>query len=138
MPFSLPTALAVIGAFILQKLILDVWFSKRLFGNVWAKYAHADEKKMDELKHSKVLHEAEIPARFAFMVFLAIILYSLGVRDWVSGVSYSLLIWIGVVETQRLIAYAWAQKDLRLWVVEAGCEGLICVVSGAIFGTWVR
>lgn len=118
---------AAVSAFVLGGL----WYGP-LFKNVWCREAGVDPDSTP--RHpARVFGSAFVLALVAAIAFAAL----LGPAPSVQlGLHHGALVGLAFVATSFGINYAFAQRSLKLWLIDGGYHLLQFVLYGVILGLW--
>ena len=121
----------VIIAAVLNMVIGFFWYSKWLFGTIWAKMAHLSQKKFDG-KNMAIVYQGIISLVIAF--FLAFFETYLGVTTVTDGMFVGFCAWLGFVATTQIGAVIWTDTRFKLFLIDTGGKLLSFLVMGGIIG----
>jgi hypothetical protein len=128
---------AVLVAGVVNIAIGFVWYAKGVFGTKWAQDLG---KNLDEMGKDKKAQMRAMPimvvGSFLMPYILAHFVGYTNTTDWVGGVVTALWAFVGFSLTMGAMNYAFAQKKLRLFLIEYGNILVSMVVAGAILGGW--
>jgi len=132
--------LAILAAAIASMLVGFAWYSRALFGPLWAKCRGID---MHDPKQSQELQKGMggvYAATFAATLLSAFALGVLVVRIHLSGVpgglKLGLLVWLGFTMTVQLTAALFSHKNKTLFFIDTGYQLVCYLAMGAILGGW--
>lgn len=123
--------LAVVAAAVSAFLLGGIWYGP-LFKNVWCREAGVDPDSGP--RHpARVFGSAFVLALVAAIAFACL----LGPKPSLAlGVHHGALVGFAFVATSFGINYAFAQRSLKLWLIDGGYHLLQFVLYGVILGLW--
>jgi hypothetical protein len=123
--------LAVIAAAVSAFLLGGVWYGP-LFKHAWCREAGVDPNAKPG-HPARVFGVAFVAALFAAFIFA----WFLGPKPEVHvAVHAGLMVGVAWVATSFGINYAFAQRSLKLWLIDGGYHLLQFVLYGLILGLW--
>jgi hypothetical protein len=136
--------LAVFAASVASMVIGFVWYSRPLFGNLWARIIGKDKvSKAEEAQMQK-----DVQPYFALIYIAAFIgaavlarfMVWLGATTMAGGLGVAFFAWLGFALPVTLGNALFSGKDKKLvwpmFFVQAGHELVALLVNGAILGAW--
>ena len=131
---------AILVAGIASMLVGFAWYSRALFGPVWAKCRGID---MHDPKQSQELQKGlggVYAASFAATLLSAFALSVLVVRihpgGVLGGLKLGFLVWLGFTMTVQLTAALFSHKNKTLFFIDTGYQLVCYLAMGAILGGW--
>lgn len=123
--------LAVLGCAVIGFIVSTVWYS--VFSKQMAKlnkaYAGATQPK-----------PWQILIEFGRNILLAIVIATLfdyiGVLDWIAGVEFGLILWVGFPLILLAGSVMWEKVPVKLAIFHAGDWLIKLLLFSAILGTW--
>jgi Protein of unknown function (DUF1761) len=137
--------LAVFAASVASMVIGLAWYSRPLFGNLWARIIGKDKVSQAEAEQM----QKEMQPYFALVYIAAFIgaavlarfMAWLGAATVGGGLRIAFLAWLGFTLPVTLGTALFSGKDRKLvwpmFLVQAGHELVALLVSGAILGAWM-
>jgi hypothetical protein len=121
-----PILVAAISSFMLGGL----WYSPALFGNTW----NAENGGVPDKGHPAKVFGIS----FAFSLIAAFVFaYWLGPAPTLeTGLRCGTMAGLGLVATSFGINYQFAQRSIKLWLIDGGYHAAQFLVFGAILGLW--
>lgn len=121
--------LPVVIAAVANMVIAYFWYSKWLFGPMWNK-----------LSDATMVKDMKRPMIYAFIVslviayFLAFFEMYLGVSTVTDGMFVGFFAWLGFVATTQISGVIWANRPVKLFLIDTGCKLLSFLVMSGILG----
>ena len=118
-------------------LIGALWYGKPLFGKPWRELAGIEEEQASKGKMAMIFSLSFV-LNFIVALFLSLfteIAMMLGSSALLAGLM-AVLLAIGFVATTFGINYLFAQKPLKLYLIDAGYMIVSFFVMGLIIGAW--
>jgi hypothetical protein len=115
-------------------LIGYIWYSKPLFGNVWAKLTG-----MTEEKAKKGFAKAIIGMVLAALLLSHIMSHFIdyvGANTAALGATTGFWAWLGFVVTTKGADYLFSHKPLKLYALDIGYHLIEFVAIGTILAVW--
>lgn len=122
--------LAVTIAAVLYLIIGFVWYSKVLFGPLWAKLSGVKEKKKGMVGSIC----CSFVVAFIIASFLAYFNFSLGVTTVSDGMFTGFCFWLAFVATTQINSVIWGRTPFSLFLINTGAKLLSFLVMGGIIG----
>lgn len=122
--------LAVAAAGVAHMVVGLVWFSRRLFGDVWMELTGRD------LTPARAWLPVAAVGHLAIAFVLAIFIGATGATTLLGGVVVGVLVWLGFVVTLEIGELVWEKIPLKLFLVRIGNHLVALSVAGAILGAW--
>ena len=129
--FSNINWLAVVVVTILSFVLGALWHSPFLFGKTWARETNRNS---DQKVNFLQLFGFSAIAHFASTIALAAFLGNNS--NVLSGLSAGLLISIFWVSTSIAVTYLFANRSMKLFLIDAGFYVVFFSVAGIILGAW--
>ncbi|GAB3099765.1 DUF1761 domain-containing protein [Lysobacter terrae] len=123
--------LAVVAAAVSAFALGGIWYGP-LFKNAWCREAGVDP-------YSKPPHPARVFGSAFVLALIAAVAFAclLGHAPSLAlGLHHGALVGFAFVATSFGINYAFAQRSLKLWLIDGGYHLLQFVLYGAILGLW--
>ena len=124
---------AVLVAAVSSFLVGGLWYSPKLFGNVWNRENGSNPKAGEGSHPAKVFGVSfvfSLIAAFAFATWL-------GPEPALSNaITRGLLAGFGMVAASFGINYQFANRSTTLWLVDAGYHTVQFLLFGVILGLW--
>ena len=122
--------LAVIAAAVSSFMLGGLWYSPALFGNAWNRENGGVPQKRHPAMVFGVAFALALFAAFVFAVFLP------PNANLEYGVKAGLAVGFCWVATSFGINYAFAQRSLKLWLIDGGYHVAQFALYGLILGAW--
>jgi len=106
-----------------------LWYSKKVFGNLFMREAGMKEMKVDK---TKLIGEAVIG-----IVIAAILALLMNLSDFVTiggGLKIGFLSWLGFSATTQICGVLWGKVTLKMFYINAGFLLVAYLIMGAIIG----
>ena len=108
------------------------WYSKFLFGNIWAKALNYN---IDELSAEPKMFIGAAISAFVTTLFLALLLELIGTYDILTAFLFGLLVGaIAVVVGFFNVIYE--DKNIKAYAVDVGYHLVALIIAGLILGLW--
>lgn len=122
--------IGILGAAISAMVLGAIWYSPFLFGNIWLREAGISKKaaKKHQLKTMVLAFILALIAAVIFALFLG------DAPSFGSAVLIGFLSGLGWVGTSLGINYLFAQRSLKMFLIDAGYHILQFTLYGAILG----
>jgi uncharacterized protein DUF1761 len=134
--FASVNYLSIVIAAVVAWLASAVWYT--LLGRIWTTAAGKTAEQMHE---DRKRPGAYLPFIYVFVADLIIawtiygLLMHLGVFTIRGGLISGALCWFGFILTTMVANYTFAQRDIRLLLIDAGNWLVVLLLIGAIVGT---
>lgn len=138
MDVAMVNYLAVIAAGVASMLVGYIWYSPLLFGKKWIKLIGLTDKKM-----KKMQEEAPKSMAMGFIIQLvqayviALVVYNLGLTNFVEGMVLGLWLWLGFVTATQLTGVLYSGKSFNLYAVDTGYQLVSIVVMSGLIAGWM-
>ena len=109
------------------------WYSKILFGNIWAK---ANNFNIDDLKMEAKTFIGAAVAAFLSTLFLALLLELMVPYDILIGLLTGVIVGVGFVFVIGFYDVIYEDKNIKAWAVDAGYHLVALTIAGLILGLW--
>ena len=125
--------LAVIVSTVVAFALGGLWYSKSLCGRAWLEEVGLTEE---------AINDANMPKTFGgtfvlqFLAVTALAAFIGADSIWQSGLYSGLLIGVFWIATAYGITYLFAQRSLRLFLINAGYNIVLFAIAGTIIGAW--
>ncbi len=128
---------AIILATASSMVVGSVWYARSVFGTMWIKLTHRDEKKMKEMNAvgpivMTVVASLVTAYVLAHVSFLAHKFFNNSF--FVDAVTTAFWLWLGFTAARLLVHDAFEGRPVKLTVLNAAHELVTLVVMGAIIG----
>ncbi len=129
----LPNIWLVVAVAVVGSIIGSVWYSKFLFGPVWAALsgglaqARLASRRNVMIFFGATLVEAYVAAHFVY--------YS-GAYTFGQGAITGFWIWLGFLATTTAVGAAFIGQNLKLWAIDAGYQLVSVMVMCALLANW--
>jgi len=128
--FSDVNLLAVIVAGVAHMVTGLIWYTPKLFGNVWAGLTGKDLKPAQQWLVAGIIGHQAIALALAVIVRLANATTALG------GIAVAVLVWAGFVVTLEVGELIWEKIPFRLFLIRIGNHLVALGIAGAILAVW--
>jgi len=125
--------LAAIVCLVLNIIIGSVWYGPKTFFPVWWKSIGKTEN--DKPNGKPLTWILLVVAGIVQIIFVALTVQLLGIKNAASGALAGFLLWIGFVASTGLVTKLFPGQ-LKAWVIEEGHHLINFLVFGIIFGAW--
>lgn len=109
-----------------------VWYSPKVFGKHWMKYAKLDKK---DLLHKKKLWMSFLIGFLSNIIacfVMAVIIYVMYIDKILQGVTIAFLVWLGFVATSTVGTIIWENKSIRLYLLNNAYHLIAYLLIGVI------
>lgn len=133
--------LIVLAVAALGFLLGWVWYSPVLFSRAWMKemnFAPADFKKSPA--QGMLMLAGAFALTFLSTTVLALLVTwheQLGATGALGGLKMGLLVGLGLVAVRQGVNSIFAMKSLKLYVIVAAYDVVLCALQGALLGLWL-
>ena len=110
-----------------------LWYSKLLFGNIWAK---ANNFNIDELEMEPKLFIGAALSAFITTLFLALLLELIIGYDVLTALYVGLLVGVGFVFAIGFYDVIYEDKNIKAYAIDAGYHLVALLIAGLILGLW--
>lgn len=124
---------AILVITVIYFILGALWYSPLLFGKIWAK---AMNYNIDELEMKPINFIGAAIAAFVATFFLALLLEIIGTYNIVTGILVALIIGIGFVLTIGIYDVLYENKNIKVYVIDAGYHIVALIIAGLILGFW--
>lgn len=118
----------VVVAALLSFIIGFFWYSKWLFGLIWAR--HHKIKESDKHSKAPIVYEAIVSLVIACA--LAFFINYMGVVTVSDGMFVAFIAWLGFVATTQLSHTVWTKAPFQVFLIDASYRLLSFLVMGGI------
>jgi hypothetical protein len=125
--------LAVASASIVAFMLGGLWYSPKLFGNIWMQEVGLTEESAAE-GNKALIFGGSFVLIFAAATLLAFLLGS--DSSWLLGMHTGFIIGTGWVATAYGVTYLFERRSLRLFLINGGYNIVLFTVMGCIIGAW--
>jgi hypothetical protein len=131
-PFGSVNWLAVIVGTVVSMALGALWYGP-LFGRTWLRLIgkSAEEIEGDPLDYLKTA-----VAAFVAMLFLNLMVFSLGTNGFVNGMVVGALTFIGFGATMTFVYTTFEGPKEKVWLLYAAYQLVVFVIMGAVFAVW--
>lgn len=127
--------LAVLAAALSSFLLGGLWYSKALFGQVWAREARISECRVDaQGRHPAIVFILSFLLALVAAFFFARMLPP--TNDFLQCARTGAKVGLVFVAASFGINYAFAGNSLKLWLVDAGYHVVQFTLFGVVLGLW--
>ena len=130
-----PNILAVIIMALVYMGIGGLWYSKGLFGKMWAECCSHHGKEKECSPSTKCYIGCLIVAFITAYVLAYFINMSQAVTTG-EGIKVALCAWIGFSATTMYSGVIWGKKPLKAYFIDAGFTLVMFIIWGAILTNW--
>lgn len=124
---------AILVAAASNMVIGSVWYAS--FAKPWAKLIGKTEKQLRDDGMAGVGYLVAIVTALLSSSVVAIVSYWAGVVDGIEGLVVGGVLW-ALVSSMLAVNYAFSQRPLKLFLLDAGNLLLTLLAAGAIIGAW--
>lgn len=126
---------AIVAATIVYMIIGFLWYSKWLFGTIWAKL----QKLEKEPKKIRMIigHIGSVASGFILASVLSYFIRHLHVHHFLYGAVVGFLAWVGFVFTTSLTGALYTAKPIKLFLIDSTYLLIAFIVMGGIIGAWI-
>jgi hypothetical protein len=138
MDFSSINWLAVFLCLVASMVIGGIWFSPKVFFNVWWKAIGKTDKDMQDMSKGSsssmwMTWGGVIVASLVQAIFMGFMTNAMEATDWASGAATGFFLWLGFIAPSSLTNKLFADR-VPAWFYEAGNHLVTFLVMGAIQG----
>ena len=134
MSFGALNWLAIVVASLSAFALGSLWYGP-VFGKAWQKLSGLSDEDIQN-GHPALTYGGAFGLNIFAAFGMAMLLQLHPSPDLVSGLNVGLLIGLAFVATTFGINYLFAQRPLRLYLIDAGYMVVLLVVMGSILGAW--
>ncbi len=120
--------ITILVAAVIYMAIGAIWYSKPLFGEVWAKVNPTKRKKPLPLLFFGFVNALLIS------FFLSLLIAYLGATSTMDGIFAAFGVWIGFVVTTQFPIYLWSDRSWISFFVDMGYQFVGLCAMGALIG----
>lgn len=118
--------LTVIVASIVYMIILSLWYSKYLFGNIWLELREKEPRK-------KILgYVFNFFAALILAYFLSLVEVYLGATSFWDGVIVGFVVYFGFVFTTQIVSVIWFKNSFKLFLIDNVFYMISLMIMGGI------
>jgi len=132
--------LAILAAGIASMLVGFAWYSRALFGPVWAKCRgidmHDPQQSQELKKGMGGVYAATFAATLVSAFALAVLVVRIQSGGVLGGLKLGFLVWLGFTMTVQLTATLFGHKNRTLFFIDTGYQLVCYLIMGAILGGW--
>lgn len=133
MLFANVNILAVIVGAVINMALGFLWYSKALFGKQWMA---AMGKTEDQLGSPGPGYALTTLGAIVSSFTLALIVNAAGSASLLEGALTGLTVAIGLIATAFAAEYIFADRGMKLYLINAGYHVVAFTLVGALFGVW--
>ena len=126
--------LAVIVCVVLSMVIGFIWYSPKVFFNIW--WRGIGKTEADPSDPSPMLWFFTIIAAFVEAVAVALMVRVMDSHTLGFGLLTGFMLWLGFVAPTNLVNKLFAGHGFKVWAIEAGNHLVYMLVCGAILSVW--
>jgi len=130
--------LPVLVATIIGMAIGALWYSPYVFGREWIKLSRYSKEDL-QAAQSRGMWSQYVAQFIAMLVMFAILgfLISAGnLRSGTDGAFLALIIWLGFIAANSIGDYLWANRSIKLILINTVGTLIPLIIGGAIMGAW--
>jgi len=118
----------------LHQVIGGIWYSPFLFGEKWTELIG---KTMSDFSDAGMLpYVISIIASIITNYVMAYLFVKLGVDNFIKGLYYAFLFWMGFLFVETVTFYSFELKPIGLSLINSGKSLVTFLLSGFILGMW--
>ncbi len=129
--------LAIFVAAIVIMVIGAIWYSQAAFGKEWMKAMGKSEAEMEKAKADAT---RSYISTFIGAILMALVLEIFigyrGVISLLDGALVGFLAWLGFVLPSALGSFLFEGRNKKLFLINAGYNGVALIIIGAILALW--
>jgi hypothetical protein len=124
--------LAVIVGMVVSMILGAVWYGP-LFGNTWMRLIG---KTADEIESDPMMYLKTALAAFVAMLFLNMVIVSLGTSTYLGGLLAGALTFVGFGATQTFVYTTFEGPSEKVWLLFGAYQLLVFAIMGGVFAIW--
>lgn len=135
MSFGDVNLLAVIVAAIIKMILGAIWYSPKVFGEVWANSALGQGTA--ELKATPWHYGAEAVLSLLMALVIALFVNWLDLQTASQALTVAFFVWLGFIATTQLCGVIWGKVPVKVYLVNTGFVLLSLLIMFTIITLWV-
>jgi hypothetical protein len=124
--------LAVVVGMVVSMVLGFLWYGP-LFGNTWLRLIG---KSAEEIESDPTMYIKTAVAAFVAMLFLNMVVSSLGATTFVSGLIVGALTFVGFGATQTFVYTTFEGPSEKVWLLFSEYQILVFAIMGGVFAIW--
>lgn len=124
--------LAVVVGMVVSMVLGFLWYGP-LFGNTWLRLIG---KSAEEIDSDPTMYIKTAVAAFVAMLFLNMVVSSLGATTFVSGLIVGALTFVGFGATQTFVYTTFEGPSEKVWLLFSEYQILVFAIMGGVFAIW--
>jgi hypothetical protein len=124
--------LAVAVGMVVSMVLGFLWYGP-LFGNTWLRLIG---KSAEEIESDPTMYIKTAVAAFVAMLFLNMVVSSLGATTFVSGLIVGALTFVGFGATQTFVYTTFEGPSEKVWLLFSEYQILVFAIMGGVFAIW--
>lgn len=124
--------LAVVVGMVVSMVLGFLWYGP-LFGNTWLQLIG---KSAEEIESDPTMYIKTAVAAFVAMLFLNMVVSSLGATTFVSGLIVGALTFVGFGATQTFVYTTFEGPSEKVWLLFSEYQILVFAIMGGVFAVW--
>lgn len=129
--------LAIFVCCIINILIGSLWYSKYMFYDSWAKYAHIKTKTTQSKLQTNISYISGFVSNFIMVMCLSLFISYLNISSVSKAILLALLIWTGFFATTQFGSVLWEQKNIRYYLINTSYFLVTITTSSIILVLWL-
>jgi hypothetical protein len=134
MDFGSVNWIGVIVCVVLNFAVGFVWYSPKVFFNVWWRALGKGDTEMGNA--GPTVWGLTFVAAVVEAVAVSFMLTAMGSTTLASGLLAGFMIWFGFVATTHLVNNLFAGRPFKVWAIEAGNHLIYLLITGAVLSVW--
>lgn len=135
MPYGDINLLAVIVAAIIKMALGAIWYSPKVFGEIWANSALG--KGVTEVKATPWHYAAEAALSLLMALVLALFVNWMGLNTVSQALTVAFFLWLGFIATTQLCGVIWGKVPVNVYLVHTGFILLSLLIMTTLITVWV-
>lgn len=131
--FAAINYLAVIVAVLAGYLLGGIWYSPKVFGNLWMSCL---DKKAEDIKGAGRTMAISFMLTFSIGLSMAFAIQMVGVTNWAGGAFLAFLISTGFILPHSINEYLFDGYNMKALAIHQGYRIVSTVIMGIILGAW--
>jgi hypothetical protein len=131
----MPLILAILGCVLSSMVIGYLWYSKWLFAKEWMRLVGLSEHQMKK-DGVWVSYLITMAAALLEALVLSVVFSFVQVENVTESMKIGFLMWSGFIATTQLTNALFAQKPLKLFLIEAGYHLVAIMAMSVILTVW--
>ncbi len=128
--------LAVLAAVVINMAAGALWYSPVLWAKPWMALTGHTDMNMGSGSGAMLGYAISIVASVVIALGLALLANAAGAETLSEGLTLGLLAGVAFVLTTHAANYAFEQRPLKLYLINAGYPVVSFLVQGALLGAW--